>query len=157
MQRRLSVDGPGALPGFDYRSDRGGADIGTCSVGTPILGRPAQCDRIALAQIEYRGDIAFDFFEDWDDGPHYRQRSGRPSAAWVVFADAGRGWIVGETATTDGAADLVYDRDRLPPLSTFRTDVGIGLDFGGFGIYGAKSVSTPGHPANFFVRLRHRF
>jgi hypothetical protein len=156
IQRRLSVDGPGALPGFDFRSDRGGVDIGTCNIGTAVLGRPAQCDRIALAQIEYRGDIAFDFF-DWDDGPHYRHRAGRPSAAWVVFADAGRGWNVGDTATVQANNDLVYARDRLPPLSTFRTDVGIGLDFGGFGIYGTKSVSTPSQPANFFVRLKHRF
>ena len=155
LQRRVSVDGPGALPGFDFRSDRGGVDIATCSVGTPVLGRPAQCDRIALAQIEYRGDISFDLFEDWNDGVHYRHRSGRASAAWVVFADAGRGWIVGDAATDED--DLIYERDRLPPLSTFRTDIGIGLDFGGFGIYGAKSVSTPGQPANFFVRLKHRF
>jgi hypothetical protein len=33
----------------------------------------------------------------------------------------------------------------------------LGLDIGGIGIYAAKSVSTPGEPANFFVRLRHRF
>jgi hypothetical protein len=155
LQRRLSMDGPGALPGFDFRNDRGGVDIGTCSVGTPVLGRPTQCERIALAQVEYRGDIAFDVF-DWDDGPHYRHRSGRPSAAWVVFADAGRGWNVGEPAAGDSTG-LLYARDRLPPLSTFRSDVGIGLDFGGFGVYCAKSVSTPKEPANFFVRLKHRF
>jgi len=45
----------------------------------------------------------------------------------------------------------------VPPLSTFRTDVGLGLDFGGIGVYCAKSVSSPTEPANFFVRLRHRF
>ncbi len=157
MQRRLSVDGPGALPGFDFRTDRGGVDIGTCGVGSPVLGRPAQCERIALAQVEYRGDISFDFFEDWDDGPHYRHRSGRTSAAWVVFADAGRGWNIGDSTATAATDGLSYARDRFPPLSSFRSDVGIGLDFGGFGIYGAKSVSTPGQPANFFVRLRHRF
>ena len=30
----------------------------------------------------------------------------------------------------------------IPPLSTFRTDVGVGLDFGGIGIYAAKALST---------------
>jgi len=44
-----------------------------------------------------------------------------------------------------------------PPLSTFRSDIGLGLDFAGIGVYAAKSVSTPAEPINFFVRLRHRF
>ncbi len=154
LDRRLSVDGPGSLPGFDFRSDRGGVDVGTCSAGgaAAIAGFPAECERIALAQVEYRGDIGFDFSSDWDDGAHYHRRSGHGAVSWVVFADAGRGWNVGPAA--DGAS---YPRDRLPPLSTFRSDVGIGLDLGGFGVYGAKAVSTPSQPANFFVRLRHRF
>jgi hypothetical protein len=156
VQRRLSVDGPGSLPGFDFRSDRGGVDVGSCNTGLPVLGRPAQCDRIALAQIEYRGDIAFDF-GDWDDGPHYRHRAGRATAAWVVFVDAGRGWLVGDQDAIGAVEGLTYERDQLPPLSSFRSDVGIGLDFGGFGVYAAKSVSTPSQPGNFFVRLRHRF
>jgi len=154
LERRLSVDGPGALPGFDFRSDRGGVDVGTCSAnaGAAVAGFPAECDRIALAQIEYRGGITFDFTNDWDDDMHYRRRSGHASVAWVVFADAGRGWNVGT-----GSDGLSYARDRVPPFSTFRSDVGIGLDLGGFGIYGAKAVSAPSQPANFFVRLRHRF
>jgi hypothetical protein len=71
---------------------------------------------------------------------------------WVLFADAGRGW---KTGTPDGS--LTYDAGIFPPLSTFRSDLGVGLDFAGIGIYAAKSVSTPAEPVNFFVRLRHRF
>jgi len=69
-----------------------------------------------------------------------------------LFADAGRGW---RTGTPDGT--LTYGNGTLPPLSTFRSDIGLGLDLGGIGIYAAKSVSTPAEPVNFFVRLRHRF
>jgi hypothetical protein len=158
IQRRVSVDGPGSLPGFDFRSERGGIDVGSCNFGLAVPGLPAQCDRVALAQVEYRGDISFDFgFGDWDDGLHYRHRAGRMSAAWVVFADAGRGWLVGGENAIGSVEGLTYERDQFPPLSTFRTDVGIGLDFGGFGVYAAKSVSNPGQPGNVFVRLRHRF
>ena len=80
------------------------------------------------------------------------------SGAWVVFADAGRGWLVG-----DQTEPLTYDKNRLPPLSTFRTDVGLGLELGDFfgsgefGVYAAKALSSPDEKVNFFVRLRHRF
>jgi hypothetical protein len=151
MERRLSVDGPGSLPGFDFHSARSGIDVGSCDDLARIPGRPAQCDRIALAQIEYRGDLRLNFTGDWEDWPrHYHSAHG--DVVWVVFADAGRGW---RTGTPDGA--LTYGSGTLPPLSTFRTDIGLGLDLGGIGIYAAKSVSTPAEPVNFFVRLRHRF
>jgi hypothetical protein len=151
LERRLSVDGPGSLPGFDFHSARSGLDVGSCGGGISIPGSPAQCDRIALAQIEYRGDLRLNFTGDWEDWPrHYHSAHG--DVVWVLFADAGRGW---KTGTPDSA--LTYGRGTLPPLSTFRSDIGLGLDLGGIGIYAAKSVSTPAEPVNFFVRLRHRF
>ena len=151
LQRRLSVDGPGSMPVYDFRGARTGLDVGTCNTSPSLLGRPAECDRIALAQIEYRGDLRLIFTGDWEDWPR-RYHSSRGDVAWVLFADAGRGWKTG--TEKDG---LTYDRATLPPLSTFRTDLGIGLDFGGIGVYAAKSVSTPAEPINYFVRLRHRF
>jgi hypothetical protein len=72
--------------------------------------------------------------------------------AWVLFADAGRGW---KTGTADGA--LTFSRGTLPPLASFRSDLGLGLDLAGIGVYAAKSVSTPAEPVNYVVRLRHRF
>ncbi|HEX8943157.1 MAG TPA: hypothetical protein VF785_08480 [Gemmatimonadaceae bacterium] len=151
LERRVSVDGPGSLPGFDFHSARAGIDVGSCDAGVGIPGRPAQCDRIALAQIEYRGDLRLNFTGDWEDWPrHYHSAHG--DVVWVLFADAGRGW---NTGTPDGA--LTYGRGTLPSLSTFRSDLGLGLDLGGIGVYAAKSVSTPAEPVNFFVRLRHRF
>jgi hypothetical protein len=155
LERRLSVDGPGAVPGYDFRSQRLGPppDVLTCSSAF-VAGQPAECDRIALAQIEYRGDLRFDFTGAWggEDWPrHYHSAHG--DVVWVLFADAGRGWRIG-TPPVEG---LTYGAGEFPPLSSFRSDIGLGLDFAGIGIYAAKSASAPSEPVNFFVRLRHRF
>jgi len=56
LERRLSIDGPGTIPGFDFRSVEG-IDVGTCSEVSAPPGRPAQCERVALAQLEYRNDL----------------------------------------------------------------------------------------------------
>jgi hypothetical protein len=151
LERRLSVDGPGALPGFDFRSGRAGPDVGTCNVVPALASQPAECDRIVLTQIEYRGDLPLDLFSRYDWWP-FRYRGAHGDATWVLFADAGRGWRVGTASS-----DLTYSAGTLPPFRTFRADVGLGLDVGGFGVYTAKSVSTPAEPINYFVRLRHRF
>jgi hypothetical protein len=150
MQRRLSVEGPSALPGFDFRDMTTNFDSGTCSVGSP-LGRPAECDRVALAQVEYRGSLNIDI-GDWreDTGRYFGARS---DASWVMFFDAGRGWMVG-APTGD---ESTYPDDEIPAVNTFRSDVGIGFDFGGIGVYAAKAISRPEEPVNFFVRLQRRF
>lgn len=151
LERRLSVDGPGVLPGFDFRSSRGGRDVGTCSAGVGVPGAAAECERIALGQIEYRGDLHLGITDNLED--YLRQYlSAHGGIALVLFADAGRGWLLGPD---DGG--LSYGTHTLPPLSTFRSDLGIGIDLAGIGVYAAKSVSTPSQPVNFFVRLRHRF
>jgi hypothetical protein len=150
MQRRLSVEGPSALPGFDFRDVTTTFDTGTCSIGSP-LGRPAECDRIALAQIEYRGSLMLDI-GDWREDAG-RFIGARTEASWVMFLDAGRGWMVGAPAG-DG---ITYGATDLPSLDTFRSDVGLGFDFGGLGLYAAKALSRSDEPVNFFVRLQRRF
>ena len=165
LQRRFSVTGPGALPGFDFRrgasSEIGGGDIGQCSVrGVEPAGSPAQCERMALAQAEYRGDIRVRLFGDEEDG-RVRRRAWRTDASWVVFADAGRGWLVGER-DPDG---LVYPSGSAPGVDSFLADVGVGLDFGynrtndlgSVGVYVAKAVTRPSPGANVFLRIRRRF
>lgn len=151
LERRLSVDGPGSLPGFDFRSARSSPEVGTCATSGGIPGVPTECDRIALMQMEYRGNLHLNVTPDWDEWPGGRYRS-NTEAQWVLFLDTGRGWRVGAADTV-----MTYPRGRMPPFSSFRTDLGLGFDFGYFGIYGAKSVSRPDEPVNFFVRLRHRF
>ena len=148
LERRLSLDGPGTIPGFDFRVT-GGTDAGTCATGVPLPGRPAQCDRISLAQLEYRSDIRLSFT---DGGARARRNRFRADGEWVFFADAGRGWLVNSPGSP-----LNYGRTELPPLSTYRTDIGGGLDFDQFGIYLAKALSVPKEPLNIFLRVRHRF
>ena len=156
LERRLSVGGPGSIPGFDFRSRVGTVDAGTCSEGgSAPPGVPAQCERIALAQVEYRGDLHLGIFgADVDidrDDSRMRRYGWHTNATWVAFADAGRGWLLG--APGDG---LHYHTDEVPPFGTFRTDLGVGLDFDVLGVYVAKAMST-NEPANIFLRVRHRF
>ena len=148
LQRRLSIDGPGTIPGFDFRT-QGGLDVGTCSLLDAPMGRPAQCERVALGQLEYRTDVhlAFPGIPDWGRWLRFRA-----DGAWVFFADAGRGWLVNAPDSP-----LNYSRGVLPPLSSYRTDIGAGLDFDRLGVYVARALSDPTEPMNVFVRVRHRF
>lgn len=150
LERRLSVDGYGALPGFEFRSQRSGADVATCTPGAAPAGYPAQCDRVALAQAEYRSDLHIHLF-DWDDEDWVRPHL-NADGAWVLFLDAGRGWMVG-----DSPGPMTYGSGSIPSFSSFRTDIGVGLDFNSVGIYLAKPLSTAGEPARVFLRLQHRF
>jgi outer membrane protein assembly factor BamA len=162
LQRRFSVGGLATLPGNDFRRFPPGTDHWTCagervdagSPGVPIYppGAPAQCERMMLAQVEFRGDIRIDPFGVFDEERDRRRFGWGRGAEWVLFADAGRGWLVGPRG-----GDLQYARDRIPALDTFRTDVGLGLRLDDLGLYMAKSVSETDAPLNFFVRLSPRF
>ncbi|HKH94060.1 MAG TPA: hypothetical protein VKA54_19795 [Gemmatimonadaceae bacterium] len=148
LERRLSIDGPGTVPGFDFRSTSS-TDVGTCSEGTAPAGRPAQCERVALTQLEYRNDLHVSL--SFGRGAARRTRF-RADGAWVFFADAGRGWLVNAPGSP-----LNLDRNRLPPLSSYQTDIGAGLSFEHLGVYVAKALSVPKEPMNVFLRVRHRF
>jgi hypothetical protein len=148
LERRLSIDGPGTVPGFDFRS-AASPDVGTCASGVAPPGRPAQCERIALAQLEYRSDLHLSI-PDWREDA--RGNRFRADGAWIFFSDAGRGWLVNSPNDP-----LNLRRWELPALSSYRTDIGLGLDFDLIGIYVAKALSVPQEPANVFVRLHHRF
>jgi hypothetical protein len=154
LQRRFSVGGPGTLAGFDFRRTFGDADVNQCTTDATraALGVVALCERMALAQVEYRGDLRFNanLFGDDDDGG--LTLGWHADGVWVLFADAGRGWLVGDRQGT-----LQYERDGIPSVGTFRTDVGLGIEFDPVGLYVAKSVSEAKQPANVFVRLRRRF
>jgi len=148
LERRLSIDGPGTVPGFDFRAGSP-PDVGTCSEGAAAPGRPAQCERIALAQLEYRKDLRLSLTNGQSGALRTRFRA---DGAWVFFADAGRGWLVSAPGNP-----LDIGRQALPPLSTYRTDIGAGVDFTVFGVYVGKALSAPKEPMNVFIRLRHRF
>jgi hypothetical protein len=151
MQRRFTMTGPGAIDGYDFRRlNSVEPDVFTCGTISTWPGRPGLCDRIALAQVELRQAIGFDW-DDWFDGDKWWQPGFDMSPAWVLYADAGRGW-----KTPTGQPGIGHGKG-IPPLSTFRTSIGAGIDFGSIGIYLAKSVSTSDEPVNVIVRLGRRF
>lgn len=151
MERRLSVGGPATLPGYDFRNSwRVDPDVLNCN-GTALLGAPALCDRMMLLQAEFRGDFRIgwvrnDARDDWWR-PGFNRR-----ASWVVFTDAGRGWQVG---ASNGST--TYSNRALPAFSSFRSDIGAGIDFGSIGVYVAKATTTAREPVNVFFRIQHRF
>ena len=155
LERRFSVGGVGTVPGFDFRKYQPGTlDVSQCSdAGVPPPGNPAQCERVALVQLEYRNELRSSFFDFLNSRPMRLRGIGftvQPTA--VAFVDAGRGWLVGPPLGT-----LQYSSRSFPRFGTFRTDVGLGLDLGIFGVYAAKAVSSPKEPANVFLRVRRRF
>jgi hypothetical protein len=155
LERRFSVGGIGTIPGYDFRKYQPGTlDVSQCSDGgAPPPGNPAQCERVALAQLEYRNELHSSFFDFLNSRPIRLRGIGftvRPTA--VAFVDAGRGWLVGPPSGT-----LQYSSRSFPRFGTFRTDVGLGLDLGILGVYVAKAVSTPKEPANVFLRVHRRF
>ena len=154
LERRLSVGGIGTLPGFDFRRIGIGTDVGQCArEGIQAPGRPAQCERVALAQLEYRHELVSELFDIFNrNGIRVRGAPFRVKPSAVAFVDAGRGWLVGPRQ-----GELQYTSGSLPGFDTWRTDVGLGLDLGIAGMYVAKAVSEAKEPANFFVRIRGRF
>jgi hypothetical protein len=66
-----------------------------------------------------------------------------------VLGDAGQAWLVG-----NGPGRL--PSNRLPTPGSWLANLGLGVDWGGFGFYAAKAVTT-GEPLRFTVRLDHRF
>ena len=150
-ERKMSLGGPGTLPGFGFRETGMSPDVLQCSNGFVQAGIPGQCDRIALLQVELRsrffaGSLRDDASDDWwRPGLNGRME-------WVLFADMGRGWLVGPQ---DGG--MSYPSGLLPPLSSYKTDLGLGIDFGGLGVYAAKALTDDGEGVRFIVRLTRRF
>jgi hypothetical protein len=150
LERRVSVGGVGTIPGFDFRRRLAGTDNGECGDFPVLPGNPAQCERVALFQATYRSRLGERSFETIDFGRYHGRIVLRPTL--VVFADAGRGWLVGSQRGT-----LQYPSGSIPSLSTFMTDVGVGFDVGFAAMYVAKAVSLTKEPANVFLRIRRRF
>jgi hypothetical protein len=148
LQQRLSIGGPDPLAGYGFRHTACNGDIIDPAFAGSLV---AACDRVILAQAEYRGHIAL----------HWAYNTSRPEDEeskslftlqgpdLVVLADAGQAWLVGS-----GPGRL--PSDRLPTLGSWLADLGLGVDWGGFGLYLAKAV-TAGEPLRFTARLDHRF
>ena len=154
LEKRLSVGGVGTIPGFDFRRTMLGTDVGQCNPDPQFpAGRPARCERVALAQLEYRQELHSELIDMFNRNRiRVRGAAFRVRPSGVLFADAGRGWLLGER---DGT--LRYPTGTIPSFDTFRTDIGLGIDLGIAGLYVAKAVSASKEPANFFVRINNRF
>ncbi|HEX8359101.1 MAG TPA: polymer-forming cytoskeletal protein [Longimicrobium sp.] len=160
-QREHAMGGEGSLPGFGLLSLDCGARGEVVRV-LPTQGRePAEqgfygsygCERIALVQAEYRGNVDFrlDFSRRTDErgGVSESRLSGvwDGTLGWVFFADAGSGW---------GA-------DEVGGLRQDAVDAGAGILLGRLGVYAAIPVAAdgrfvrPSSGPNFFVRLNSRF
>jgi outer membrane protein assembly factor BamA len=150
LQRRFSVGGVGTIPGFDYRRKLAGDDKAQCGQFPVLPGNPAQCERVALVQLEYRSRLGERAFEPINLGRYRGRLVLRPTI--VVFADAGRGWLVGPRS-----GNVRYPSGAFPGFSTFMTDVGVGFDVGYGALYVAKAVSVTKEPANVYLRIRRRF
>lgn len=147
LQRRLSLGGPDPMMGYPFRHSACHRDIVDPAFAGSLVGA---CDRVLLVQGEYRGHIKLNWTYDapaGEDDAAAVIRLENPDL--VVFADAGQAWLVG-----NGPGRL--PSDRLPTLGSWLADVGLGVDWRGFGFYVAKAV-TVGHPLRFTVRLHHRF
>ena len=151
LQRRLSLGYPDPLPGYGFRQFSCG--------GNQWVGAPALCDRALVAQAEFRTHLGFDFGPKWasdwgDNGDEHYEPFHVSGPDLVLFADAGRAWMVSRGGST--GPDVV-PADRLPSLSTFRTDLGVGLDFGPIGFYLAKPLDQANRAVTFTVRMGRRF
>ena len=102
--------------------------------------------------MEYRGEIGTALFGLLDQERRRRRLGWGRRAEWVMFADVGRGWLVGPRL-----GNLQYEAGSFPSLFTFRADVGLGIRLDDLGLYVAKSVTDPRTPVNFFARLQPRF
>ena len=143
LERKVSVTGPGVLPGYEFRDGiGGGTDVLQCvSAGVNAFTNPVMCDRAVLGQLEMRTQLAehpFDIFNI----PMLRLRSVGFTAnpAGVVFVDFGRGW-----------------RTNADWKGGYKADIGAGLDLGLLGAYVAKAITDTGEPLRFIVRIRRRF
>lgn len=147
LQDRLSLGGPDPMAGYPFRYTGCNREIVDPAFGSS---QPAACDRVLLFQGEYRGHInlrwAYDPGEDQpESGLLYRLEG--PDL--VVFGDAGQAWLVG-----NGPGRI--PSGRIPTIGSWLADLGLGIDWGGVGLYAAKAV-TIGQPVRLTLRLRHRF
>jgi len=147
LQNRLSLGGPDPMAGYPFRYSACNREIVDPAFGAS---QPAACDRLLLFQGEYRGHINLRWaYSPGEDQPQSGLLYRLEGPDLVVFGDAGQAWLVG---TGPGR----IPSDRLPTPGSWIADIGLGIDWGGIGLYAAKAV-TLGQPVRLTLRLSHRF
>lgn len=150
-QYQRALGGPGTLPGWDaFHGDCGARRVAGAHEGDRYF--PAYgCDRIALAQVEYHGNLAIDLglgeLRHQFDHHWWKDVTLDASPTWVAFMDAGRGWIYGDAGSavrSGGTGTLI--------------DAGMGLHIGKLGLYAAVPLNADsGQSPRFFLRWGMRF
>lgn len=145
LQRRFSLGGPDLLPGYAFRSQN-------ClppAVSDPA--DPALCDRMIAAQLELklraRIGLTSPARHPWLAVPQRLLSIRDPDV--VILGDIGKAWVTG-----DGPGRV--PNNRIPLFREWEKDIGLGLDFGGVGVYAAQPF-TRGRPLLFSVRFQKRF
>jgi hypothetical protein len=148
-QYQHALGGIGTLPGYDLFHGDCGARSFAGGLGVSEYYPSYGCDRFALAQVEYRGELSFGFEigdPDWDDDDWWDVVEIDFSPTWVVFMDAGRGWAYGDPA-------LGGDRDTGTLV-----DAGVGIALDELGFYAALPLNGDvDQEPRFLIRLGRRF
>ena len=148
-QFQHALGGIGTLPGFSTFQADCGARTTVGSRGTTQFFPSYGCDRVALAQVEYRGELSLDFgFGDPDyyDDDWWDQLEIDMSPTWAVFFDAGQGWAFEDPM-------LGVDRD-----TGVLFDAGLGFLLDKLGIYAALPLNGDvEQEPRFFLRWGRRF
>ncbi len=155
-QFQHALGGVGSLPGHNLFAHDCGARAETRSFDHAVDRATLRssvfpsygCDRFALFQAEFRGDLFFDWGFGWDeendpwedDWNWYPEIDFSPN--WAAFFNAGKAWNIDST-----------DAETL-------MDLGVGIFFGDLGFYFAYPLNEDKNgdrDGNFFIRLTRRF
>ena len=145
IQRRVSLGGSDLMPGYPFRDQ-------TCApAGYTDPSKAALCDRMMAAQAELRFRFRFGLRErlgaqDW---LVLERLFGAEQADIVLFGDMGKAWLTG-----DGPGRV--PNNRVPVLSEWAYDAGLGIDFDGLAIYAATPL-VGGWSPRITLRLQRRF
>ena len=161
-QMQHAFGGIGTLPGFSLFEGACGSrgtqvrrvtpdpDGGASELSDETMLPSYGCDRIGLAQLEYRGgfdivDWGFDHDDDDEDGDGWHHHDFDVSADWAFFVDVARGWSYGDLPFADSGETETM------------ADVGFGLLFDEVGVYGAVPITGDDQSLRVVVRLQRRF
>lgn len=160
-QYQYTLGGEGSLPGYPLMFGDCGARAQPYSIVRGPTTDPVRtstfaaygCDRIALFQAEYRGNLSFNLnlgsHRDADESGWSWYPDIDLSPSWVMFFDAGRGWSLADNAVT------------LPVFRGTNTstlmDVGGGISLGDVGFFLAWPLNGGDKNVTFFLRIAHRF
>jgi hypothetical protein len=145
VQRRVSVGGGDLLPGYRFR------DRNCNPAGFADPARPALCDRALSLHAEVRRRVNLNLLYRLgrDELTHLDRFIGLDRADLVVFLNSGHAWLAGE-----GPGRV--PNSRIPVIGEWATDLGAGLDTGGFAVYLARSL-VDREPVRVTLRLQRRF